>query len=128
MNLIPYLSNRINRNPANELADLLGWAHPASDSFRFHEDKDNYYVALDLPGVRKEDLQIEAEGERLTLTAERKTGFGEQKEVATIRRGLTLPESIATDKIVAVLVDGVLTLTLPKREEAKPKHVKVSVS
>ncbi len=123
MNLIPYFSNRLNRSHTNELADLLGWTHPSlsGDAFRFHEDKDNYYVGLDLPGVRKEDLQIDAEGERLTLSAERKIGFGEQKETATIRRVLTVPESIATDKIVAVLTDGVLTLTLPKREEAKPK-------
>jgi len=137
MNLIPYISNRIHRTPANDLADLLGWSFPSpvataarirDEAFRFHEDKDNHYVSLDLPGVRKEDLQLEAEGDRLTLTAERKIGFGEAKETVTLRRVLSLPESIATDKIEAALTDGVLTLTLPKREETKPKQLKIAVN
>ena len=67
MSLIPYIPNRLNRAPAGELADLLGWAFPASfvpardDAFRFHEDKDNYYAALDLPGVGKEDLSLDTD-------------------------------------------------------------------
>ena len=129
MNLIPYISNRLHRAPSHDLADLLGLSFPAADAaFRFHEDKDNYYVGLDLPGVRKEDLKVDAEGERLTISAERKIGFGEAQQTAAVRRSLTLPSDIANDKIAAALLDGVLTLTLPKREESKPRQLKINVS
>ena len=129
MNLIPYISNRLHRPPAHDLADLLGLSFPAAENtFRFHEDKDNYYVGLDLPGVRKEDLQVDAEGDRLTISAERKIGFGEAQQTAAVRRSLTLPSDIANDKIAAALLDGVLTLTLPKREESKPRQLKINVS
>jgi len=134
MNLIPYVPNRLTRTSAGDLADLLGWAFPASfvpardEAFRSHQDKDNYYVALDLPGVGKEDLSLDTEGDRLTISAERKIGFGETKERLSLRRVLTLPDDVQAEKIQAALADGVLTLTLPKREETKPRQLKISVN
>jgi len=132
MNLIPYISNRTARNSAHDIADLLGWSAAApfsrDDGMRFHEDKDNYFVSLDLPGIRKEDLEIEAQDQVLTVTAHRKVGFGEAKETFTVRRSLSLPEDVDAEKINAALADGVLSLTLPKREETKPKQLKIAVN
>ncbi len=126
--LIPYITNRLTDPRRRTLADLLGWASPAaSATVRFHEDKDSYYAELDLPGVRKEDLQLNTEGFELTLAAERETGFGESKRKVRYTRGLTLPEDVDVDKIRAEFKDGVLNLVFPKREESKPKQLKIKV-
>ena len=128
MNIVPYISNRLYRPAASDLADLLGLTAPATASgFRFHEDKEAYLAEIDLPGVKKEAVQLNVEGSDLTLAAERQVGFAEAKRTVTITRGLTLPEDVNTEAIRADFRDGVLTLTFPKKEESKPKQVKITV-
>jgi HSP20 family molecular chaperone IbpA len=128
MNLVPYISNRVHGSASADLAELLGWSTPAvSSGFRFHEDKDLYQAEIDLPGVRKEAVQLNVEGDALTLTAERQVGFAEAKRTVAITRGLTLPDDVNAEAIKADFRDGVLTLTFPKKEESKPKQLKISV-
>ena len=128
MNIVPYISNRVSRSSVNDLADLLGWTSPAvSNGFRFHEDKEAYQAEIDLPGVKKEAVQLNVEGADLTLAAERQFGFGDAKRTVSITRGLTLPDDVNVEAIRADFRDGVLTLTFPKKEESKPKQLKINV-
>jgi len=128
MNIVPYISNRVSRSGAGDLADLLGWSSPAASSgFRLHEDKDAYMAEIDLPGVKKEAVQLNVEGGDLTLVAERQVGFAEAKRTVSITRGLTLPDDVNVEAIRADFRDGMLTLTFPKKEESKPKQLKINV-
>jgi HSP20 family protein len=99
-------------------------------SVNISEDSDRYKVALAAPGLKKSDFNIKVDGNTITISSE-KEETKEEKEVKFTRheysyssfsRTFTLPDEVNQDKIEAVYADGVLTLTLPKREEAK-KHV-----
>jgi HSP20 family protein len=106
---------------------------PAVD---IHETEDGYVVKADLPGLKKEDIQIDLKDSTLTLKGEKK--FEEkvskdnyirtERAYGTFVRSFTLPHNVDAEKIKASYKDGVLELTLPKKEEAKPKQIKVEVS
>lgn len=128
--------DRLFAGPLSELARtsrlLSGWT-PALD---LHEDKDNFVVKIELPGMKKEDIDVSLHDGSLSFSGERK---GEEKfEGADVyhserffghfQRTLTLPAAVDADKITAQYKDGVLTVTLPKAEEAKPKQIDVQVS
>jgi HSP20 family protein len=111
---------------------LSGWS-PALDVF---EDKDNVVVKAEVPGMKKDDIEISLHDGTLSISGERK---GESKtEDAEIYRSerffgrfqrmVTLPAPVNGEKVKAQYKDGILTVTLPKTEEAKPKHIDVSVS
>jgi HSP20 family protein len=92
-----------------------------------YEDKDNTFVRAELPGVSREDVNVELVEDTLTLTATRKQKTGEQEQSTSLRRSLTVPALVQADKVTAAYENGVLTVTLPKREEAKPKKITVAV-
>lgn len=100
------------------------------------EDKDNFYVRAELPGVSAEDLDISVTGNALTVSGERKIpSEGEkalyhrkEREGGTFSRIITLPRELDTAKVEARSADGVLTVILPKAEQAKPKQIQVKVS
>jgi len=110
----------------------LAWA-PALD---VHEDKDTYRVRVELPGLKREDIEVSIHDGSLVIAGERKSeSLGEDTEVhrqeryyGKFSRVLTLPTAVAADKIQAGYKDGVLTVTLPKAEEAKPRQINVSVN
>jgi HSP20 family protein len=113
----------------------LGSLGDATSATRFpvdlYEDKDNTYVRAELPGVSRNDVNVEMVEDYLTISATRKTpadqegGNGEQS--FSFSRSVTVPEQVQSDKVSAHYENGVLTVTLPKREEAKPKKVTVSI-
>ena len=111
---------------------LGGWA-PALD---VHEDKDAYVVHAELPGLKREDIDVSLQDGALVISGERKTEKVEEgvevhrqeRFYGKFQRALTLPEPVAADKVKADYKDGVLTITLPKSEEAKPKKIDVKVS
>ena len=101
-----------------------------------YQDKDAFTVRAELPGFRKEDLGVELADGILTITGHQKTETkGEKKDketaVATqerrVSRAISLPEHLLVDKIHAAYENGVLTVTLPKREEVKPKQIAIEV-
>ncbi len=93
-----------------------------------YEDKDNTYVRAELPGLNREDINVEMVEDYLTISGSRKTAAGEQGEQSfSFSRSVTIPEDVHSDKVSAAYENGVLTVTLPKREEAKPKKISVSV-
>lgn len=99
------------------------------------EDKDNYYVMLDLPGVSKDDVKVSYSDGQLSISGERKQEK-EDKDAKYHRvervygryyRSFTLPLKVKEDKIEAVFKDGQLSITVPKAEEAKPKELEIKV-
>lgn len=111
---------------------LSGLAAPVFDN-RFavdvYEDKDNTYVRAELPGVARDDIKVEIVDGYLSISANRKTLNGESKAEGSlsVSRSISVPENVQADKVAAAYENGVLTVTLPKQEEAKPKTIQVSV-
>ncbi len=90
------------------------------------QDASNAYVRAELPGVRREDINVELADGTLTITAARKQPVGEGEETFTLSRAVALPETVSADKVAATYENGVLTVTLPKAEAAKPRKIAVS--
>jgi HSP20 family protein len=112
------------------VGQLLGELMPGAASGRLatdvYEDKDNYYVRFELPGLKKEDVQVEVHDRLLTVSAERREKEGETEESFSLSRSVSVPEGVRGDAIGAKLEDGILTVTLPKQEERKPKLIQVN--
>ena len=108
------------------------------------EDADHIYVEAELPGFRKEDVDITLENQTLTIAAQRSSGTGNggggqqqqpqqrgqmllnERRYTRFLRSFTLPPTVDEQHVDAKLQDGVLTITLNKREETKPRKVQVS--
>lgn len=111
---------------------LSGWT-PALDMY---EDKDNVYVRAELPGMKKEDIDVSLHNGSLSISGERKNQeefkdaevYRSERFVGRFQRTVTLPTPVAADKIKAQYKDGILSVTLPKAEEAKPKQIDVSIN
>lgn len=96
------------------------------------EDADNLYAEAEAPGLRLEDLEVLVEGDTLTLKGEWKETLPEgtpvhrrEREIGRFTRVIRLPAPIAAEQVHASLQDGVLKITLPKAEEAKPRKIEV---
>ena len=97
------------------------------------EDKDHYFVRAELPGLKAEELNIAVAGNNLTISGERKIPsegdtvnyHRREREAGIFNRIIALPRDVEVDNVEAGLVDGVLTVTIPKAEEAKPKQITV---
>jgi HSP20 family protein len=123
-------------------SDILGlyegdWS-PKLDVF---ENDDAYFVKIDIPGIEQKDLQLSVSNNVLTLKGKRvqksheeegkKRGNRYQREerfYGTFQRTLPFPMPVDSENISANLKDGVLYVTLPKREETKPKKITVNVT
>jgi HSP20 family protein len=96
-----------------------------------YQGKDAVTVRAELPGFRKEDIAVEVEDDVLTVTAHQKLEAKPEGETAVperqFTRAIALPENLDLDKIQAAYEHGVLTVTLPKREEVKPRQIAVAV-
>src|SRR5216110_389538 len=116
---------------AGDESNLTPWA-PAVDIF---ETEHELVVKADLPDVNPQDLDIRVENNILTIRGERKfeKKVNEENYVRVERsdgsfaRSFTLANTVNPDAIKAEYQNGVLTLSIPKREEAKPKQIKVNV-
>jgi HSP20 family protein len=129
-NIFDRAFGQIFESPAQ--TQLMGGWVPAVD---LYEDKDNLRVKCEVPGMKKEDIDISLHEGFLTISGERKQE-SEKKEGEVYRteryegrfsRSLALPSKVNADKINATYKDGVLTVVLPKAEEAKPKQIQVNV-
>ena len=98
------------------------------------EDKDNYYVRAELPGVKGEELDIQVTGKNLAVSGERKIAAEKEgaryhrreREAGTFSRMIGLPGEVDTDRVEAKLNNGILNIVVPKAEVAKPKQISVS--
>jgi len=110
---------------------FTGWT-PALD---LYQNNDNVVAVVELPGMQKEDIEISLQDGMLTIAGERKSETStEDKATRTerfsgkFRRSVTLPTRVDANKVNATYKDGILTVTLPKADDAKPKQIQVNVS
>ncbi len=114
-------------------SQLLGVWNPAVD---LYEDKENVIVKAELPGMKREDIQVSLQDGTLSISGERKNEekvenaevCRMERFVGRFQRTITLPSQVKGDKVNAQYKDGVLTVTLPKTEEAKPKQIEISAN
>jgi len=120
--------NFYGRRPFSDSADVF----PAVN---VSEDRDNLYVTAELPGVGAKEVDITVEEDSLTIRGIRKVEPGfegvsyhrREREGGSFNRKLTLPTRIVTEKVEAETKDGILTVTMPKAEEVKPKTIEIKV-
>jgi HSP20 family protein len=125
------LFNEQFRNQAEESA-LTTWA-PSVD---IYETPNELIVKADLPDVNEKDIDVRVENNLLTIRGERKFDKSVSEEsylrvertYGAFSRSFSLPNTVNAEKIGAEYKNGVLTVTLPKREESKPRQVKVTVN
>jgi HSP20 family protein len=108
------------------LTGFAGVARTGQFPVDLFEDKENTYVRAELPGVARDAISIEVVDDALSIQASRKASSGEGNE--TFSRLVSIPDGVQADKATASYVDGVLTVTLPRKEEAKPRKIDVSVN
>lgn len=114
--------------------NLAGYRSGVFPALNLSEDKDNFYVRAELPGMMSKDLDIEATGKNLSITGERKIPPAEEnakyhrreREGGRFSRVINLPGDINSAKVEASLANGILTVLLPKAEVSKPKQITVN--
>ena len=108
----------------------LGGDPPALDMF---ETDENLVVKATVPGVKPEDIDVSISGDTLTIKGETKVEekvekgnyIRQERRYGAFQRTVALPSALQADKAEAKYEDGILTLTIPKTESAKPKTIKV---
>jgi len=110
-------------------------ARPAAMTMDAYRDGDNFYVHFDLPGIKADSIDLTVEKNVLTVRAERVPVAPDSAELivserpyGTFSRQVFLGESLDADKIAADYTAGVLTLTIPVREAAKPRSIQITSS
>ena len=148
MNLVKQNSNNVRplTRFQEEMNDLLGgffrdWARPGLTSayggwwpsIDVSEQDDRISVKAELPGVKSEDVEVSVHDGMLTIEGEKKEecddkGEGHyhcERRYGAFRRDIQLPSGVDTDKVEATCRDGVLTVTVPKTEQAKARRIEV---
>lgn len=100
------------------------------------EFPEQFVLAAELPGIEKKDIKIEIQNDVLSISGERQSDIEQEKQSYHIRersygkfkRSFELPTQVVADKIEAEFSNGVLSLSIPKAEEAKPKQIEVKVN
>ncbi len=120
---LPFFGRESNRT--------AGWT-PALD---LHQDKDSLFVHAELPGMTKEDVTLSLHDGVLTLSGERrqtpadseKTTLRNERFFGGFERSITLPTPVDATRVSAAYENGILTVTLPKAEAAKPRQIEINV-
>lgn len=120
------------RRGDDDITMRADWA-PAVDIFE--TDQHEIVIKAEMPGLKKDDIDVSVENSTLTLRGkrERETEVKEEqyhrveRAYGMFSRSFSLPQTVDASKVHAEYKDGVLTLTLPKREEAKPRQVQVQI-
>ena len=103
-------------------------------SINLTEDKDHYYIRAELPGILAEDLEIQATGNNLSISGERKIEtekdnvryHRKEREEGKFSRAISLPGDVDPDGVSASLTNGILKVSVPKAEKAKPKQITIN--
>ncbi len=143
MTLVPYTRRWQLPNLRTEMDDLFGsffdyWPVQVTEprfmpAVDIREDEKEIIVKAEIPGCKAEDIEIDVNGNLLTISGEKKL-MEESKEkgmycservYGSFRREISLPSDIMSDKVSAVSRDGILTITLPKAEKSKSAKIQV---
>jgi len=128
--------NRVFDEPFGGLTASTGFFGGWAPSVDVYEDKDNVVVKAELPGMKKEEIDVSLAGDTLTICGERKEereskdaeSYRSERSFGRFQRSLTLPQPVDATRIQASYKDGILTIACPKSEEAKRKQIEVKVS
>jgi len=134
MDLLRTRMNRLFTDYDNFYGDDFGWrAADGTPRTNLYDKGNQLEIQAEVPGMTKDDLNIKIQGNYLEISGTRKSDAPEgykvhraEREAATFTRSFTLPSEIDAEKVNASLSDGILSLTLPKIEAAKPKQVSIS--
>jgi len=121
------LENEIDRLFTSALSGLNNALPGRQFAIGLYQDRDNTYVRAELPGANREEINVEMVDGNLQISAARKQRNGESGESFFLSRTIGVPEDVQPDRVAAAYENGILTVTLPKREEAKPKKVSIAV-
>jgi HSP20 family protein len=121
------------RGGSDELLHRGDWLPPVDI---YENDQHEIVIKAELPGLQKEDLDVRVENNLLTIRGERKRDQETRQEsyhriersYGAFSRSFSLPATVATDKVTADFKDGILTVALPAREDAKPRQIQVAVN
>lgn len=124
--------DRLNRMFEDFYGNVRAWV-PAVDIYETNTHE--YVIKAELPEMRREDINVTFEQNVLTLSGERKASFEDdngtyhrsERAVGRFTRSFTLPNTVDGTRISASYKDGVLTVRVPQREEAKPKQINVEL-
>jgi len=97
------------------------------------ENKDTYYIRAELPGLKQEDLDIQATGKSISISGQKKIApeddnakyHRREREAGKFSRIIDVADNIDTEKVEARLADGILTITIPKAETVKPRQITI---
>ncbi len=127
------MRNLLRWDPTRDFAPFVEGRATFVPAFDIRETTEGYVFTADLPGVKQEDLDIGLAGNRLTVAGKREaerrveqeTWFVAERSHGSFTRTFALPEGVDTSSVTADLKDGVLTLTVPKAAEVKPRKVEI---
>lgn len=127
--------NEMNRLFHRSLTKKNGWLKTFEPEVDLVEENDTFIVKADIPGIKKEELDIKVEGRLLTLKGKRKEEketkeknyYASERFYGAFTRMIELPSDVKADQVKATYKDGVLEIALPKTEGAKAKQVAVEV-
>lgn len=113
-----------------------GFTSRVFPSLNLTEDKDNYYLRAELPGVKPEELDISVVEDQVAIRGERKIPLEKkefnyhrrERQEGAFRRSISLPMEIDANRVNAELKQGILKITLPKHERAKPRKIQITAN
>lgn len=100
-----------------------GFSQPAAD---LYEDEQNYYARFELPGLKKDEVDLELENSVLTVSSAKTEKSASEESHASFQRSISVPDGVKLESVSAALEDGILTVTMPKAEERKPLQISVN--
>jgi HSP20 family protein len=125
------MDNLLNRVSDGGLPGLNAGVFP---SINLTEDKDHYYIRAELPGVSADELNLQVTGNNLSISGERKIEtekdevryHRKEREAGKFSRAVSLPGDIDPDGVSGSLTNGILKVSVPKAEKAKPKQISIN--
>ncbi|WP_269522806.1 Hsp20/alpha crystallin family protein [Coraliomargarita parva] len=99
-----------------------GFGQPSAD---LYEDDHNYYVRMELPGVKKDTIDLELENAVLTISSAHEAKDKDTEESYSFQRSISVPDGVEVGKVTAAYEDGILTITMPKAEARKPRQITI---
>jgi HSP20 family protein len=126
--------NRMFETPGNGFGRSSGFFGGWTPTVDLYEDKDHLIVKAEMPGMKKEEIELSLHQGSLTISGERKFEHGDanasrsERFFGRFQRSIALPKEVDAGKVNASYKDGILTVRLAKTEESKPRQIEVKAS